>query len=538
MKVTRYLFLALLLSAICATSALALPVNKVLTAQLSTVTPSGLIIPIRSISVTSDAAGKVSFGFASVPTSDSVQLLMVRIIDGTTVLRQSVVPAPVPGGTVNFGVSEVTTCQATALLKAIADSGGGTTTLTAMIMTMVRSGAISDTDLRNFSPLARAATIAFESFLAANGAGGQLAAFRANLLPALRDLSATYKESVDVVTLANDASTANPVQDLQNQATSNLAEAASRGDAIARFLGAIVTAGADAGISPALMQLAFTEAGKAAEALASPVTPDVITAMLAIFRTGAQHCQLRAEMRSYAGALPFVNVTSAARVQQFKGAAATLGDSMVTVQESFELIFASPAAFPSFQDIAFARDNLSLTLQSLTTNFITNTTASPGEVIEMQTIMAGKMNGMTLATLQGMGIGSMFTSPSASSQNSLTMMVAGANFFTPPIQMTYSSAVTNLASRFPSQPPPNFTLLSNPYKSLLRLQYDLMLLKFNNRQALAQAALPVTQSALAQIKEDDLALRNTMLRSLIVSGGSGVSLANALMIVMMQPELL
>jgi hypothetical protein len=55
---------------------------------------------------------------------------------------------------------------------------------------------------------------------------------------------------------------------------------------------------------------------------------------------------------------------------------------------------------------------------------------------------------------------------------------------------------------------------------------------------LAQAVQPVTQSTLAQIKEDDLALRNTMLRSLIVSGGSGVNLANALMIVMMQPELL
>jgi hypothetical protein len=56
---------------------------------------------------------------------------------------------------------------------------------------------------------------------------------------------------------------------------------------------------------------------------------------------------------------------------------------------------------------------------------------------------------------------------------------------------------------------------------------------------LAQAAQPVTQSTLAQIKEDDLALRNTMLSSITVSGsGSGANLANALMIVMMQPELL
>ena len=579
MKVLRYLIVALLLSVASAPSALALPINKVLTVQLSIITSAvfndlgqitPVLAPVRSISVTTDASGKVSFGFSAVPTSDKVQFLIVRILDGTTVLRQSVVPAPDPGGTVNFGVSEVTTSQATALLKAFADSGGGSPTLTAMIMTMVRSGAISDTDLRNTSPLARTAASAFETFLATHGAAGQLPAFRANLLPALRDFAAAYKNSVDVTTLANDANTSNPVQDLQNKAASNLAEAASRGDAIARFLGAVVNAGADAGISPSVMQLAFTEAGKAAEALPSSVSPDVVTAMLAMFRTGAQHCQLRAEMRNYTGALPFLNMTTAVAqrtfhnmttvagqrlfknmttsasqqqyrvaVQNFTAAAATLDSALQTAQESFERIFADPAAFPAVQDITFARDNLSLTLRSLTSNFITSTSSSPGELLAMQTNMAGKINGMTLGTLQGAGIGSMFTSTSASSQNWLKMMVAGANFISPPIQMNYSSAITNLAGKFPSQPPPNFSLFSNPYKSLLRLQYDLMLLKFNKQLALAQAAQPVTLTALAQIEEDDLVLRNTMLSSISISGiESGADLANALMTAMMQPDLL
>ena len=582
MKVTRYLFIALLLSVICAAPALALPVNKVLTVQLSVIssatfndtsqTPPVLtpvLTPVRTISVTTDASGKVSFGFSSVPTSDTAQFLMVRILDGTTVLRQSVVPAPAPGKTVNFGVSEVTTSQATALLKAFADSGSGSTTLAAMIMTMVRSGAISDADLRNISPLARAAANAFESFLSANGAAGQLTAFRANLLPALQDFAAAYKDSVDTVALANDASTTNPVQDLLIQVASNQREAARRGDAVARFLGALVNAGADAGISPALMHIAFTEAGKAAEAVDSSVSSDVVTAMLAIFRTGAQHCQLQANMRNYVGALPFLNLSSAAAQQTFKNmttvgglkqfkdpttsakqqqfitaalqfntAAVTLGAARVTAQEDFELLFVNPGFFPPLQDIAFARDNLSLTLQSLGTNFIAATTASPGDIITMQTNLASG-SGMTLDTVQGMGLGSMFTSAGASSQSWLMMMVAGANFVTPPIQMTYSSSVTNLASKFPSQPPPNFSLFSNPYKSLLRLQYDLMLLKLNNQLGLTQAVQPVTQSALAQIKEDDLALRKTMLQNISISGiGTSADLANALMIVMAQPELL
>lgn len=541
MKVTQYLILALLLSVASATSALALPVNKVLTVQLATVSAAGRVAPFRSISVTTDASGKVAFSFANVPTSDSAPFLMVRVIDGVAVLRQSVVAAPAPNGAVNVGVSEATTSQATALLKAFADSGSGTTTLAAMIMTMVRSGAISNPDLLNVSPLARAAATAFEASLSSHGAAGQLAAFRANLLPAMRDLAAKYKESVDTVALANDANTANPIQDLLDKAASNQREAARRGEGIAQFLAALVNAGADAGISPALMHLAVTEAGQAAETAVTVVSSDVVTAMIAAFRTGAEHCQLRAEVRSYAGALPFLNATTSTRQQQFNTAAATLGNALVTAQETFELLFADPLVFPTLQDIVTARDNLSLTLQSLTANFIADTTASPGDIVAMQTSMASG-TGMTLSILQGQGIGSMFTSAGASSQNWTMMMVAGANFVTPPIQMTYSTSVNSelvAKLRFANVPvptPPQFSLFSNPYKSLLRLQYDLMLLKFNNQLPLAQ---PVTQLALATVKGYDLAKRSSMLQNITISGvANSTGLANALMITMAQPELL
>ncbi|HEY6872692.1 MAG TPA: hypothetical protein VI298_08210 [Geobacteraceae bacterium] len=543
MKVTHYLLLALLLSAASATSALALPVNRVLTVQLATVSATGQVAPFRSISVTTDASGKVAFTFANVPTSDSAPFLMVRIIDGTAVLRQSVVAAPAPNGTANVGVSEVTTSQATAMLKAFADSGGGNATLAAMIMTMVRSGAITNPDLLNLSPLARAAANAFESFLSSNGAAGQLAAFRANLLPAMRDFAATYKDSVDTVALANDASTANPIQDLLDKAASNQREAAARGDAIARFLGAFVNAGADAGISPALMHMAFTEAGKAVEATVTPVSSDVVTAMLAAFRTGAEHCQLRAQMRSYAAALPFMNATTATRRQLFTTAAATLGDALVTAQESYELIYADPGFFPTLQDIDSARESLNLTLQSVMANFITDTTASPGEIIAMQMTMAsgmaqagGIMANMSTSTLQRQGIGKMFTSATASSQNWLDMMVTGANFVTPAIQLTYSSAITNLASNFPQVAVPNFSLFADPYKSLLRLQFDLMLLKFNNQLSLSLAVQPITQADLATIKEADLANRTTVLSR--IGGSLNSDQKNALMVVMSQPELL
>jgi|GEM_PF-1224570 len=568
MKVTRYLFLVLLLSAVFAAPALALPANTVLTVQLMSLSATGQLSPARSISVTTDNNGKVEFSFPNVPTSDVVPFLLIRIVDGTTILRQSVVTPPAPNGTINAGMSEVTTSQATAMIKAFTDSRNGSSTMSAMVMTMIRSGAISGTDLLNASPLIRAAAAAFESFLATNGAAGNLPAFRANLLPAMRDFAATYKESVDAALIANDVNTANPVQDLLNKAASNQLEAVKRGDASAHLLSALVNAGVDAGISPALMHMAFTEAGKAVESLASPVSADVVAAILAAFRTGAEHCQLQAAMRGYTVAMPFMNVTTGTRqpqfanvttaarlqgltpvvqqfdnsMQQLNSAIATLSTALVTAQEPFEQIFADPDFFPTSQNIAFARDNLNLTLQSLLANFMASTTSSPGEVAAIQATLASRMRGnvmSNMSTLRRQGIGSLLTNPAASSQNWLTMMVAGANYVSPALQFTYSSSISSLAANYPTLVPPRFSSFSSPYRSLFRLQFDLMLLKFTNQQALALATQPITQAALARIKEDDLARRSTMLQGITITGaGNGASLANAFMVVLAQPELL
>lgn len=546
MKPMRYLSLAFLWSAIHVASAFAFPANKPLTVQLSTVSPSGQLATVSSIAVTSDAAGKVSFSFSHVPTSDTTSFLMIQILDGSTVLRRSIVAAPAPGGGASAGVSEVTDRQAVAMEKAFANAGNGNPTLAMMVLTMVRSGAMSDTDLQNIAPLAKSATDAFENSLAANGAGSQIAAFRTALLPALRDFSSGYKASVDAVTLANDASTADPVQDIINKAASNKAEAMKRGDAMAIFLNDVVNAATDAGISPSLVHIAVTEAGKAVEAGATTTTSDVVAAMLDAFRTAAEQCQLRAEMRKYADALPVVGGTTT-QTLQLSTASTAFASGIMTAQESYELTFEDPSLFPSAVDSNFARDTMGTMLQSLTTNFITATTATSGDVDAMLTTMAsgmagmgGSMSGMTLATLQGMGIGSMVTGPGTSSQNWDLMMVAGANFVAPGSTLTYTPATTTLLGQLstpyvPAVAAPDFTQFADPYRSLLELQYDLTLLKFLNLQAMAQATQPVSAAALAQMKEDDLARRTAVLTNI-----SGLTAAqkDALLTSLSQPELM
>lgn len=549
MNVIRNLFVALLVAVATASPALALPVNSQLTVQLSGVAANGRLTTLRAGLVTSDANGKANFAFSAVPTVENYPYLLVRVFDSNSVLiRQSMVPAPTANGSVTAAVSEVTSNQATAMLKAFADAGAGNSTLAAMVVTMVRSGATSDADLTGLSPLARNAASAFESFLANNGAADKLPAFRDNLTVALRQLAADYKTAVDAAAVANDVTTTNPQQDLLNKAAANEQEAIRRGDAMANFLTALVQAGVDAGIDPQLMQVAFTEAGSAAEQTGAGIGGDVQATLLAAFRIGAQHCQLTAELKTYAAALPFFNLTTAARGQQCQIATAkvqtgstAVANGLVAAMEEFEKTFVDPGAFPTPQDIAFARDLYVQTAQSLTANFIATGTASAGEIASMQSIMAagmaqmgGVMAGVTTTTLQQAGIGTTFTSPSASSQNWLSLMAAGADLVNPAVQLSYSSSVTNLAGRFPTLAVPPFAGFADPYKSLLRLQFDLLLLKFNNIQALAQAGQPVSQQALALIKENDLALRSTLAAGLVAPD----ALKGALVTALTQPELL
>ncbi|HEX9080378.1 MAG TPA: hypothetical protein VF795_12365 [Desulfuromonadaceae bacterium] len=518
-----------------ATSAFALTPNTAYTVKLSAVSSAGQLSQVATMAATADSSGRVAFSFSNVPSTGTNRFLMVQVVDGNgAIAREGMVAAPAAGGNVTMGVSEVTDKQAKAMIKTMADAQSDDPGFVMMLMSMVRSGAITDTDAQGFSPLAQAAKNAFDAFMTTNGVtAAQMTQFKSNLLTAMQSYAGEINQSVAAATPA--------------------AEADARGDAIAQFMDAMVNAGANAGISANLMPIAFDAGGAAAEtaAGASSINAAVITAMQATFRTGTQQRQVRAEMRRFADSMPVMAATTT-QVNQFTTARTQMGNAMLTAQENFEQMFADPAVFPSAPTIASTETTMLTAMQTAFTTFLSSNTAGVaasssdistmlGTMATRMSSMGGMMGGMTSGTLSGMGIGMMVTTPgSSTTQNWTVMMVSTNNFVVPGLSMTYTPSTTTLAGQLTGlgiTPPtaPTFSSFADPYKSMLELQYDLMLAKLINLQKVAQIGATPTQAQLATIKGADLATKAAI-------GGNIAGLtsaqATALMVCLAQPQML
>lgn len=519
----------------CATSALALTPNTAYTVKLSSVTSTGQLTQVSSMSATADGTGKLAFSFSGVPTTDTNRFLMIQIVDSAgAVAREGMVAAPAPNGSATMGVSEVSDKQAKAMIKTMADARSDDPDYAMLVVNMVRSGAITDSDAQAFSPLAQAGKDAFDTFMTSNGVTAtQMAQFKSNLLTAMRNHAAKMNQSV--------------------VATSQAAEASMRGDAIALFASDMINAGANAGIPANLMQVAFDVAGSAVESASatSSIDPGVVAAMKAMFRTGTQQRQVRAQMRSFADSMPVMGATTA-QTQQFTSAQTLMGIAMLGAQENFEEMFAEPTDFPSSSTIAATEAAMLSAMQTAFNTFLSSSSsgvaASSSEISGMLSTMATRMNGMggmmggmTPGTLSGMGIGAMVTTPgSGMTQNWTVMMVATTNFVVPGVPMSYTPSTTALSAQLAGMgvtppTPPTFSSFADPYKSMLELQYDLMLLKLVDLQKLVQISAVPTQAQMAAIKQASIAEMNT-----IVGNISGLTNAQktALMVSLGQPQML
>lgn len=524
--------LGLALGLFLAAPALALTPNAAYTIKLSTVSATGQLTQVSTMPATADGTGRVAFSFTNVPNNSTVRFLMVQVVDGTgAIAREGMVAGPNSGGNVTMGVSEVTDKQAKAMITTMATVQSDDPDFVMLLMAMVRSGAISDTDAQNFSPLAQAAKGAFDLFMTNNGVtAAMLAQFKTNLLTAMQSYAGLMNQSVAAA----------------NQA----AEASTRGNAIALFMQAMVKAGADAGIQANLMHIAFDAAGSAAETAAatSTINADVITAMKAMFRTGTQQRQEWAEMRRFNDSMPVMGAT-ASQTQQFTTASSTMGNAMVSAQETFEQMFADPTTFPSAATIASTETTMLTAMQTEFNTFLSSGVAdSSTDISGMLSTMAsrmsgmgGMMGGMTSGTLSAMGIGMMVTTPgSTTTQNWTVMMVATNNFVMPGLAMTYTPSTTTLATQLTGlgiTPPtaPTFASFADPYKSMLELQYDLILAKLISLQKLVPIGSPPTQAQMAAIKEADLATKIAIRANI---AGLTSAQADALMVSLAQPQML
>lgn len=170
----------LLLGMVAFANAAPLPNNRTLTIQLSSINSAGLILPVTSTTSQTDAQGKFTFSFPAVPASHTAPFLLLQVYDGSTLLRQTIVPAPETGGAVEAGISEVSDLQARALLSSISVKKKLTTIQYFLALTMLRTTVIPTEDENKIVIAINAAT---DAFYASLYAPAQIVAQKSSMLP-------------------------------------------------------------------------------------------------------------------------------------------------------------------------------------------------------------------------------------------------------------------------------------------------------------------------------------------------------------------
>jgi hypothetical protein len=145
-----------------------------------------------------------------------------------------------------------------------------------------------------------------------------------------------------------------------------------------------------------------------------------------------------------------------------------------------------------------------------------------------------------MQTLQNMGVGMMVPSPGAAPGDWPVMMTSAADFMTAGVSMTYTPSTSalraQLTPQFAPPAPPDFSQFTASDKAMLELQYDLMLAKFINLQAIAGAGArsPISEAILAAIQDQDRARRAAIMANV---GGLDASHKAAMIVACAQPEM-
>lgn len=511
MKTIQTWSLVLLLLAASATSALALTANHNYTVKLATVAANGQQTPVTQMDAVTDAAGKLHYQFANVPDSGSTPFLMVQIIDSANqqVVRQTLVPAPKADQQLQMGVTETSSRQTAASMQALQGAtGSGDAAVRAMLpLTMIPTGAIDAADAANVGQAAGQAATTFQTYMTQHGVNAtQMTTFQNDLFEAMRQLATAGQ---------NAASQTDPAT-----------MAGLYGQAGAQFMATLMTSASTAGIDPTVVSAAFDQAGQVIDnsSALSGMTSTTMAALQNSYLAGTQLRQMLAQMSSYATAMPVVGADPA-QSQTFTAARTALQNSMNQAMGTYWQTFADPTTLPTANTADLALDTMTTAMQGAFNQFDQATTATTAQIDSMLTLMAGGMNSggmmgggmMTGSGLYNLGFGMMQTTLGGTTQNWSTMMVAASNLVASVPNLAYTPDTTALLAQFTGTAPtqPDWSQVpAGPYKSMLQLQYDLMLVHLLDMQALANLNGPPTQADLATIATQDLANRAAIAQGL------------------------
>lgn len=515
----------LLLGMVAFANAAPLPINRTLTIQLSSINSEGLILPVTSTTSQTDAQGKFTFSFPTVPASDTAPFLLLQVYDGSSLLRQTIVPAPENGGAAEAGISEVSDLQARVLLSSISVKKKLTTIQYFLALTMLRTTVIPAEDVNKIVNAINAATDAFYASLYApaqivaqkssmlptqySSTGNlvfgvfssptvtpptippprtlgpitgyppasppplvmvgsmpeQVAVFDKELLAGLRRVMSVYRKSVD------DSSVSDP-----------RIEALGRYQAITLMMRELIAASAVAGISLDVTDWAYLASGGAAETSLElqGTTPAVTSLVRMCYSNGMILCQTFKTVHSNAVALTTLDI-SPPKLQRYSTLLNLISDSIPTSLRGIEVSLANAVLLDAqayemqiyntfaVRDIAYMKAYMQV-FDIIYQSGVVDTEYEVllSEVIGSMSGSGGVMSGMTTLRFQ-------------------TIMGAGENapiswqllpvwlYLSQKAQYSYSP-VPGLTSGGTTSPvQPLFDQLSGAYLAQAKLQYDMAL---------------------------------------------------------------
>ena len=363
----KLLILGMVLCGIWTTTAPAAPLSPgtTYTVEVYPITSSGTV-GARSSSDqrVADADGKLTFQFTNLPNFPTYNFLLIRIKDGSgTIVRQGIAPAPKAGEQTLLGISPASVSQTKAMLKAMEDAGSDDPVMVLFGFTLIRTGALSEDEVRNMGVLAREAVLnGFNAYLAGKIGAEKMQAFRNAVQNRLGAYTAKIKELID----STDAGLK------QN----------FRGEAGAMLSAFLVEAAAAAGFDPALIPPAMKAMSDRAETHA-PFLSDEMTACMDVVMAST-YLKVMAEVvkQKYSSGLGVLGA-SAGQIERMDAAIDGFSDALVGIFEDFESLFENEEVMPTVEALENKREAMQAAFMGAFNTFMTDSASTVDELNEM-----------------------------------------------------------------------------------------------------------------------------------------------------------
>jgi len=363
------------------------------TVSVKKMNSNGTTTAVDSAKATTDADGKLSFSFTTMPTKADAKFIVFEVKDvNGAVIRQGIAPAPPESDPNMLGINNLSTVQTDALLAAAQEAGSDDPIMMAYALTLLRTPAATSGDAAIIGKLGKGAIIGgFEAFLTDPAKGNVSAEGLAKLKECLifneEAGSKTLRDFTESFYNANAAATDADADAEMQKAGGFMAE---------MFMDAAKCADIDLG----LINAAHNAAGDAAEAITNAggnpimtdLSPAVQIAIEQAMSTFHKRIAIVKVSGEYTNALAALNASGAER-DRFLDAVNQMAIAMGAVEADFAGFYVDPDAYATANyggDVAAAQQAINDAYSAAWNTFMTAMSSTADDITAMKAkVVAG-----------------------------------------------------------------------------------------------------------------------------------------------------